>query len=93
MKGMGRETIIRPDKDLAALAERAAAGEQIVLLLPDGTRVELRPQPLGGSSGGRPDRVSDPNGVAWLKRHRILPDRAPSQNAAELVRTLRDEGL
>jgi hypothetical protein len=79
---MSYHSINEAERDLAALIERAAAGEEIVIGREGGPFVALRP-------------ASEPPlrhpGLDWLASRRV-GRRENSTDSATLVRQMRDEG-
>lgn len=81
---MSEHSIGEAERDLAALIDRALAGEGVVITREG--RPVARLSPIRGA--GRAVTAAD---LDWLAARRA-PVQAPAEDAGRLVRGLRDEG-
>jgi prevent-host-death family protein len=84
MTNMATYSVADAKNNLSELIDRALKGEGVVITRHGAPVVELRP--VGGQV-----RTVAPADLDWLAAHRLQPKRAPSQEAGELVSTMRDE--
>jgi prevent-host-death family protein len=81
---MSTYSVADAKNNLSDLIERALKGEGVVITRYGSPVVELRP--VAGAA--RPVTDAD---LDWLAAHRLQPRRSPSQEAGELVSSMRDE--
>jgi prevent-host-death family protein len=81
---MGKHTVVEAKNQLSELIDRAMNGEPVVITRHGRPVVELRPvkpaaKPLTSEA------------IDWLVQHRVRGRRKPREDAATLVRRMRDE--
>jgi prevent-host-death family protein len=81
---MGKHSVVDAKNNLSELIDRALKGEDVVITRHGQPVVELKPVP-------RPAKPITPEAIEWLKARRV-GRRMPREDAATLVRRMRDEG-
>lgn len=81
---MGKHSVAEAKSQLSALIDRALAGDEVVITRHGAPVVEIRPVIATM-------KVMTPEALAWLDSHRVVPRRPIQQDAASLIREMRDE--
>jgi prevent-host-death family protein len=81
---MGKHSVVEAKNKLSELIDRALKGEGVVITRHGQPVVELKPV-------SRPAKPITPEALDWLKARRV-GRRMPRDDAATLVRRMRDEG-
>ena len=80
---MGRHRVVEAKNQLSELIDRALKGERVVITRHDRPVVELKPIPPAA-------KPITPEAIEWLAQRRV-GRRPPREDAATLVRRMRDE--
>ena len=82
---MSSHSVAEAKERLPELVECALRGEPVVITRDGRPVAELRPVPLPAAKSVTPE------GLAWLKAHRIQPSQPQPVDATALIRQMRDE--
>lgn len=80
---MGRHSVVEAKNQLSELIDRALKGEAVVITRHGRPVIELKP--ISGTA-----KPITPEAIAWLDERRV-GRRVPPEDAATLVRRMRDE--
>jgi prevent-host-death family protein len=83
LENMGKHSVVEAKNQLSDLIDRALKGEGVVITRHGRPVVELRPISL-------PGKPVTSEAIDWLAQHRV-GRRMPREDAAALVRRMRDE--
>ena len=86
---MSEHILLEAEGKLSELVDRALAGEDVVITRDGRPVAELRP--LSGPAEAPKPRMSPAESIAWLRANRV-GTKMPTDDAATLVRRLRDQG-
>ena len=81
---MGKHSVAEAESQLSALIDRALAGDEVVITRHGTPVVEIR-------AVAKRAKVLDRAAVDWLRQHLVVPQKPFSENAADLIRRMRDE--
>ncbi len=82
---MSSHSVAEAMEQLPELVERTLRGEPVVITRDGRPVAELRPVPAPAVKSVTPE------GMAWLRAHRIQPSQWQPIDAAALIRQMRDE--
>jgi antitoxin (DNA-binding transcriptional repressor) of toxin-antitoxin stability system len=82
---MSAYSVADAQNNLSDLIDRALRGEGVTIVRDGAAVVELKPL----TASVRPVAQAD---LDWLETHMLRPARPPTEDAGELVSTMRDEG-
>jgi prevent-host-death family protein len=82
---MSSHSVAEAKERFPELVELALRGEPVVITRDGPPVAELRPVPPAAA------KTVTPEGMAWLRAHRIQPSRPQSVDATALIRQMRDE--
>lgn len=86
---MSEHSLLEAEGKLSELVDRVLAGEDVVITRDGRPVAELRPVSERAEAPKR--RMSAAESIAWLRAHRV-GTKMPTDDAATLVRRMRDEG-
>ena len=81
---MGKHSVAEAKSHLSSLIDRALDGDEVIITRHGTPVVEIRPVM-------KQARVMTDEAMEWLTANRVVPERLPRQDAAEIVRQMRDE--
>ena len=81
---MGKHSVAEAKSHLSSLIDRALDGDEVIITRHGTPVVEIRPVM-------KQARVMTDEAMDWLTANRVIPERPPVQDAAEIVRQMRDE--
>jgi prevent-host-death family protein len=81
---MGKHSVAEAKSHLSSLIDRALDGDEVIITRHGTPVVEIR-------AVMKQARVMTGEAMEWLDANRVIPQRPPTQNAAELIRQMRDE--
>jgi prevent-host-death family protein len=81
---MGKHSVAEAKSHLSSLIDRALDGDEVIITRHGTPVVEIRPVM-------KQARVITKEAIDWLDANRVIPQRPATQNAAEIIRQMRDE--
>jgi prevent-host-death family protein len=81
---MGKHSVAEAKSHLSSLIDRALDGDEVIITRHGTPVVEIRPVV-------KQARVLTHEAIEWLDANRVVPQRPATQNAAEIIRQMRDE--
>ena len=81
---MGNHSVAEAKSQLSSLIDRALEGDEVIITRHGVPVVEMRPV-------AKQARIMTHEAIDWLKANRVIPQRPATQNAAEVIRQMRDE--
>jgi prevent-host-death family protein len=81
---MSTHSVADAKSHLSELIDNALRGDEVIITRHGTPVVEIR-------AVMKQARVMTGEAMEWLDANRVIPQRPPTQNAAELIRQMRDE--
>ncbi len=81
---MGKHSVAEAKSHLSSLIDRALGGDEVIITRHGTPVVEIRPVV-------KQARVMTKEAIDWLDANRVTPQRPATQDAAKIIRQMRDE--